>query len=125
MVASLEVIIRGGRMDAAGTCVACGDAVPAGVGFAARSGDREFRSKCAECLARFEADVRSPMAPTIRLDATDPMPRTVDQLNAFQPASLVAYASMQRLLAEEQLAGRPGSPRSASSTPACASMRTS
>lgn len=56
MVASIEVIIRGGRMDAAGTCAVCGDAVPAGSGFAARSGDREFRFKCAECLARFEAD---------------------------------------------------------------------
>lgn len=56
--------------------------------------------------ARVGASVRSPLAPTIRLDATDPMRQTVDQLNAFQPASLVAYASMQRLLAEEQLAGR-------------------
>lgn len=56
--------------------------------------------------ARVGASVRSPLAPTIRLDATDPMPQTVDQLNAFQPASLVAYASMHRLLAEEQLAGR-------------------
>jgi phenylacetate-CoA ligase len=56
--------------------------------------------------ARVGASVRSPLAPTLRLAATDPMPRTVDQLNAFQPASLVAYASMQRLLAEEQLGGR-------------------
>lgn len=56
--------------------------------------------------ARVGASVRSPLAPTIRLDATDPMPQTVDHLNAFQPASLVAYASMQRLLAEEQVAGR-------------------
>ena len=56
--------------------------------------------------ARVGASVRSPLAPTIRLNATDPMGQTVDQLNAFQPASLVAYASMQRLLAEEQLAGR-------------------
>lgn len=56
--------------------------------------------------ARVGASVRSPLAPTIRLNATDPMAQTVEQLNAFQPASLVAYASMQRLLAEEQLAGR-------------------
>ncbi len=56
--------------------------------------------------ARVGASVRSPLAPTIRLDATAAMPDTVDQLNAFQPASLVAYASMQRLLAEEQVAGR-------------------
>lgn len=56
--------------------------------------------------ARVGASVRSPLAPTIRLDATDPIPQIVDQLNAFRPASLVAYASMQRLLAEERLAGR-------------------
>lgn len=56
MVASIEVIVRGGSMDAAGTCVVCGEDVPAGSGFAARSGEREFRFKRAECLARFEAD---------------------------------------------------------------------
>lgn len=56
MVTSIEVIIRGGRMDAAGTCVVCGHAVAAGSGFAARSGDREFRFEGAACLARFEAD---------------------------------------------------------------------
>lgn len=56
MAMSLEVIVRGGRMDAVGTCVVCGDAVPTGSGFAARSGEREFRFKCADCLARFEAD---------------------------------------------------------------------
>lgn len=56
MVASMEIVVRGGLMDAAGTCVVCGEDVPAGSGFAARSGDRGFRFKCAECLARFEAD---------------------------------------------------------------------
>ena len=56
MVASIEVIVRGGSMDAAGTCVVCGEDVPAGSGFAARSSHREFRFKCADCLARFEAD---------------------------------------------------------------------
>ena len=56
MVASIEVIVRGGSMDAAGTCVVCGEDVPAGSGFAARSSQREFRFKCANCLARFEAD---------------------------------------------------------------------
>ncbi len=55
-VTSVEIIIRGGRLDAAGTCVICGDAVRAGSGFAARSGEREFRFKCAHCLARFDAD---------------------------------------------------------------------
>ena len=56
MGTSIEVIVRGGRMDAAGTCVVCGDSVAAGSAFAARSGEREFRFKCGECLARFEAD---------------------------------------------------------------------
>lgn len=56
--------------------------------------------------ARVGASVQSPLAPTLRLDATDPLAETVDRLNAFRPRSLVAYASMHRLLAEEQLSGR-------------------
>ena len=43
---------------------------------------------------------------TLRLDATDPLPATIARLNEFQPDSLIGYASMHRLLAEEQLAGR-------------------
>lgn len=56
--------------------------------------------------ARVGASVQSPLAPTLRLDATDPLAEIVDRLNAFRPRSLVAYASMQRLLAEEQVGGR-------------------
>lgn len=56
--------------------------------------------------ARVGASIRSPLAPTLRLDATASMASIVDGLNEFKPQSLVAYASMQRLLAEEQLAGR-------------------
>lgn len=56
MVTSVEVMIRGGRVDAAGTCVICGAAVREVSSFAARSGEREFRFKCAYCLAQFEAD---------------------------------------------------------------------
>jgi len=56
--------------------------------------------------ARVGESVRSPLVPTLRLDATDPLPDIVARLNAFLPESLVAYASMQRLLAEEQLTGR-------------------
>jgi phenylacetate-CoA ligase len=52
------------------------------------------------------ATARSWFTPTLRLDATDPVPRTVERLNAWQPETLVTYASMGRLLAEEQLAGR-------------------
>ena len=56
--------------------------------------------------ARVGASVRSPLAPTLRLDATEPVVTLVDRLNEFRPESLVAYASMQRLLAQEQLSGR-------------------
>ena len=56
--------------------------------------------------ARVGASIRSPLAPTLRLDATESLASIVDRLNEFQPQSLVAYASTQRLLAEEQLAGR-------------------
>ena len=44
--------------------------------------------------------------PTVRLAATDPLEQTVARLNAWQPRTLVAYASMARTLAEEQRAGR-------------------
>lgn len=56
--------------------------------------------------AQVGATLRSWWMPTLRLDATEPLERIVEQLNAFQPEMLVAYASMARLLAEEQLAGR-------------------
>lgn len=56
--------------------------------------------------ARVGASIRSPLAPTLRLDATESMTSVVHSLNRFRPQSLVAYASMHRLLAEEQLGGR-------------------
>ena len=43
---------------------------------------------------------------TLRLDATEPLSTINAELNKFQPESLVGYASMMRLLAKEQLAGR-------------------
>lgn len=52
------------------------------------------------------ATLRSRFVPTLRLDATDPMEEIVVALNAFRPDSLVGYASILRLLADEQLAGR-------------------
>ena len=52
------------------------------------------------------ATLKSPWVPTLRLDATDPLPSIVEALNAFKPESLVAYASMAALLAREQRAGR-------------------
>lgn len=52
------------------------------------------------------ATVDSPLIRTLRIDSGDPLPRIVDRLQQFQPDVLVAYASMLRLLAEEQLQGR-------------------
>ncbi|HEX6608246.1 MAG TPA: phenylacetate--CoA ligase family protein [Chloroflexia bacterium] len=52
------------------------------------------------------ATVRSWWMPTLRLAASDPLPDIVAQLNAWQPDLLVSYASMARILADEQLAGR-------------------
>lgn len=42
----------------------------------------------------------------LRIDATEPLEDILVQLNAFQPDSLVGYASMLRLLANEQIEGR-------------------
>lgn len=56
--------------------------------------------------AQVGATLRSWWMPALRLEAAEPLERLVQQLNAFQPEMLVAYASMARLLAEEQRAGR-------------------
>ncbi len=52
------------------------------------------------------ATLASRFVPTLRLDATDPLDEIVGSLNQFRPESLVGYASMLSLLAEEQAAGR-------------------
>ncbi|MBI3746921.1 MAG: phenylacetate--CoA ligase family protein [Chloroflexi bacterium] len=52
------------------------------------------------------ATLASPIVPTLRLDASDPLERTTHALNSFRPDSLVGYASILRALADEQLAGR-------------------
>ncbi len=52
------------------------------------------------------ASLHSKFVPTLRIDATDSLATIDERLNEFQPESLVGYASMMRLLAEEQLAGR-------------------
>jgi putative adenylate-forming enzyme len=52
------------------------------------------------------ATAESRFIPTLRLDATQPLPELDDQLNRFRPDVLVAYASMGRVLADEQLGGR-------------------
>ncbi|MBC7876352.1 MAG: phenylacetate--CoA ligase family protein [Anaerolineales bacterium] len=50
--------------------------------------------------------VKTPSTPSIRIAASSPLENIVKQLNAWQPNLLIAYASMSRILAEEQLAGR-------------------
>jgi phenylacetate-coenzyme A ligase PaaK-like adenylate-forming protein len=56
--------------------------------------------------ARVGASVHSRWIPTLRIDSGDAVADIVARLNTTQPQVLVAYASMVRLLAEEQLAGR-------------------
>lgn len=56
--------------------------------------------------ARVAASVDSPFVPVRRFDATQPIAEIVAGLNAWQPENLIVYASMARVLAEEQLAGR-------------------
>jgi phenylacetate-coenzyme A ligase PaaK-like adenylate-forming protein len=52
------------------------------------------------------ATAKSWWIPTLRLAASEPLPEILRQLNEFQPEVLIAYASMARVLAEEQLANR-------------------
>lgn len=44
--------------------------------------------------------------PTLSFDAAQPLAEIVQQLNDWQPDMLTGYASMMRILADEQLAGR-------------------
>lgn len=55
--------------------------------------------------AQVGASLRSWWMPALRLAASQPLATIVEQLNAWQPEMLVAYASMARLLADEQAAG--------------------
>lgn len=50
--------------------------------------------------------VKTPSTPSIRIAASSPLEKIVQQLNEWRPNLLIAYASMSRILAEEQLAGR-------------------
>jgi phenylacetate-coenzyme A ligase PaaK-like adenylate-forming protein len=69
-------------------------------------------------VARVGASVDSPFLPVRRFDSIEPLETIVAGLNTWQPENLIAYASMARVLAEEQLAGRlrisPGAVMSAS-----------
>src|SRR5215207_1221119 len=52
------------------------------------------------------ATVQSWWRPSLRILASQPISKSVEQLNAWQPEVLISYASMAGALAEEQLAGR-------------------
>ena len=52
------------------------------------------------------ATLESRLVRTLRIDAVEPIARIVAELGAFQPESLVGYASMLRAVAVEQLGGR-------------------
>jgi phenylacetate-CoA ligase len=55
--------------------------------------------------SRVNATVRGWWIPELRSASSEPLESIVEQLNAWQPEMLIAYASMSRLLADEQLAG--------------------
>jgi phenylacetate-CoA ligase len=74
--------------------------------------------------ARVGATVRSPWVQTLRIDSGDPLEGIIERLHRFQPQVLVGYASMLRLLASEQLAGRlPSLPRWSSAPPRSGRVR--
>lgn len=56
--------------------------------------------------AQVGATVKSWWMPALRLAASEPLTAIVAKLNDWQPELLVAYASMVRILADEQLAER-------------------
>src|SRR4030095_3348516 len=56
--------------------------------------------------ARVGQTGESPFVRNCRLDAGEPLSSIIEALNTFRPDVLVAYASMIRMFAEEQLAGR-------------------
>lgn len=51
------------------------------------------------------ATLPSNVVSTIRIDSNEKMEDIVAELNDFQPESLVAFAGMAKLLAQEQIAG--------------------
>jgi putative adenylate-forming enzyme len=55
---------------------------------------------------RVGRSIQMPLVQTCRLDAAQPLAEILRALDEFRPDVLVAYASMLRVLAEEQLAGR-------------------
>lgn len=56
--------------------------------------------------SQVSATVKSWWRPSLRIPASQPLSKTVFELNLWQPEVLISYASMAGALAEEQLAGR-------------------
>jgi phenylacetate-CoA ligase len=56
--------------------------------------------------SQIPAMVQGQLLPRLQLSASDPVEKLVQQLNAWQPAMVAGYASMLRILAEEQHQGR-------------------
>jgi putative adenylate-forming enzyme len=56
--------------------------------------------------ARVNATAQSWWMPALRLPASEPLSTLVEHLNIWQPEVLIAYASMARQLADEQVASR-------------------
>jgi phenylacetate-CoA ligase len=54
----------------------------------------------------FQSKLMRSWMPTLSFDAAQPLTEIVEQLNEWQPHMLAGYASMMRILADEQLAGR-------------------
>ena len=55
---------------------------------------------------RVNATAHSWWMPELCIAASEPLETIVERLNAWQPEAVIAYASMARILADEQLAGR-------------------
>jgi putative adenylate-forming enzyme len=56
--------------------------------------------------ARIGKSLSTRLLPTLRLDAAEPLPKLVQELNAWLPEALAVYPSVLTQLADEQLAGR-------------------
>jgi putative adenylate-forming enzyme len=56
--------------------------------------------------SRVAATIKSPFIHSNRMDAAAPLPDIVARLNQLRPDILIGYASMIRILADEQIAGR-------------------
>jgi putative adenylate-forming enzyme len=60
----------------------------------------------AQVAKTFNSPLMRAWMPTLSFDAAQPLEEIVQQLNDWQPHLLTGYASMMRILADEQLAGR-------------------